>query len=470
MAALNMYTIKEVLIPAESGYETVDVHIGGGRINAIGTDLPPMGIVVEGQDRLLLPGFVNAHTHSSEAWQRCKIPQLPLELWLAELFEFPPLTPEQVYLSALYTASDTFRSGGTCIVDHFVMIPGQEIESVAATVKAYRETGIRAFVGPLLQDHPREFAMPGAREALKESPEIRSTEDTLLLLQEVIERFHRPEDGVYVMAAPAGPHFCTDALITGCIELSERYHLPRHTHLLETRGHQQVAYETYGCSAVERLHRLGFLGPQTSLAHCVWLEDSDIELLLSTGSTVVHNPLSNLRLGSGIAPILKYLQRGVTVSFGCDGAASNDAQDLLEAIKIGTILHNVTDDDYRTWITPRQAVEMAAQGGATGLKMGDQIGSLTVGKQADLVMYDLTHLSLMPAQDPIGLLVLGRPVNVVDSLWVRGRRLMADGHVLTIDEPDLLNLLIDSTYGHCELNSATRRQIETHYRQVMQLA
>ncbi len=149
------------------------------------------------------------------------------------------------------------------------------------------------------------------------------------------------------------------------------------------------------------------LSDRTTLAHCVWLNDADIAILAETQSTVVHNPLSNLRLGSGIAPILKYRQAGVNVTFGCDGASSNDSQDLLEAIKMGSILHNVTDSDYQHWITPRQAVEMASLGGAKGLNLADKLGSLTVGKQADLVLYDLTNLSLLPRTDPIGLLVLG---------------------------------------------------------------
>jgi cytosine/adenosine deaminase-related metal-dependent hydrolase len=131
-------------------------------------------------------------------------------------------------------------------------------------------------------------------------------------------------------------------------------------HLLETPAQKQLANEKYGCSAVEHLQKIGCLSPITSLAHCVWLDDSDMAIVAETGATVVHNPLSNLRLGSGIAPILKYRQAGANVSFGCDGAASSDSQDLLEAIKIGSILHNITDLDYRQWITPRQSVEMAS--------------------------------------------------------------------------------------------------------------
>ncbi|MEG4959288.1 MULTISPECIES: amidohydrolase family protein [unclassified Microcoleus] len=191
--------------------------------------------------------------------------------------------------------------------------------------------------------------------------------------------------------------------------------------------------------------------------------------MAETGATVVQNPLSNLRLGSEIAPILKYSQAGVNVSFGCDGAASNDSQDLLEAIKIGSILHKITDLDYRQWITPRQSVEMAFLEGEKGLNAADEMGSLTVGKKADFVLYDLTSLSLLPRTDPIGLLILGCPTNAVDSVWVNGKQIVAEGKVKTIDVNALRRELLDRSEWTSKRQSQTVNEIEAHYRQVMKL-
>ncbi|MBV8886441.1 MAG: amidohydrolase family protein, partial [Chroococcidiopsidaceae cyanobacterium CP_BM_RX_35] len=201
----------------------------------------------------------------------------------------------------------------------------------------------------------------------------------------------------------------------------------------------------------------------------VWLSNADIAILAKTQSTVVHNPLSNLRLGSGIAPILKYRQAGVNVTFGCDGAASNDSQDLLEAIKIGSILHNVTDLDYHHWLTPLQAVEMASLGGAKGLNMDEQMGSLTVGKKADLVLYDLKSLSLLPRTDPIGLLVLGRPTQAVHSVWVNGKQVVDNCRVITIDVDNLRQQLFERSHWH-QRRSQTVAQIESRYRAVLGLS
>lgn len=466
------FTIENVLIAVEGGYRTANVQVEGDRITAIANQTATLAegtTAIDGRNKLLLPGFVNAHTHSSEMWQRGIIPPLPLELWIAELYDFTPLDAEKVYLSALGTAVETLLSGGTTVVDHLVLIPGQELEAIAAADRAYREIGIRAFIGPLIQDESLTAGMPSGGADMDRVPYIRSTEATLELMKEAIARFHRPEEGVNIMLAPTGMQLCSDALFEGCVELSDRHNLCRHAHLLETRAQQQLAQEKYGGSAVEHLKQIGFLSARTSLAHCVWLDDADINIMAETQSTVVHNPLSNLRLGSGIAPLIKYRQAGVNVSFGCDGAASNDSQDLLEAIKIGSILHNITDLDYRHWITPRQSVEIASMGGAKGLNMGDETGSLTVGKKADFVLYDLTNLSLLPRTDPIGLLILGRPTQAVDSVWVNGKQIVSEGQVKTINVDELRKQLFEQSEWSGDRQSQTVSEIESRYRRVMKL-
>nr|WP_228049036.1 amidohydrolase [Nodularia sp. LEGE 04288] len=457
------------MIAVDDAYLTVDVQIVNDQIAAIAPDLEVIGTAFDGRNKLLLPGFVNAHTHSSEMWQRGIMSIFPLELWLAELYDFAPLDLEKVYLSALGTAVETLLSGGTSVVDHLVLTPGLELETIATAVRAYKEVGIRAFIAPLIQDESLSAGIPSGESVQNHEPYFRSTAATLQIIEEAVKQFHRPEEGVSILVAPTGIQLCTDALFTGCIELSDRYNLCRHSHLLETKAQKKLAQEKYGCTAVEHLQRIGFLSDRTSLAHCIWLNDTDITILAQTQSTVVHNPLSNLRLGSGIAPILKYLRAGVNVCFGCDGASSNDSQDLLEAIKIGSILHNITDLDYQNWITPRKSVEMASLGGAKGLNIADKIGSLSVGKQADLVLYDLTNLSLLPRTDPIGLLVLGRPTNVVHSAWVKGKQIVTNGQVNTINLDNLRQELFNRSQWETKRKSQSVEQIETHYRQVMDL-
>lgn len=462
-----MLTIQQVLIPGEQ-YQVVDVQIEADRITAIAPQLESIGTVISGQDKLLLPGFVNAHTHSSQVWQRGLIPQLPLELWLAELYDSTPSDLEQIYLGALSTAVETLLSGGTCVMDHLSLVAGHELETVAAVVRAYQQVGIRGFIAPLIQDQPFAAGFPAGLQSLSPKPYQYSTEEVLALMEAIVTQFHQPDTGISIAVGPTGFHRCSDALLQGCAELSDRHNLCRHAHLLETKAQKLLAQEKYAHSAVEHLRQIGYLGSRTSLAHCVWLSDPDIATLAETQSTVVHNPISNLRLGSGIAPILKCRHAGVNVAFGCDGAASNDSQDLLEAIKLGCILHNTTDFDYHHWITPHQAVEMAALGGAKGLNLGDQCGSLAIGKKADLVLYDLTNVSLLPHTDPIGLLVLGRPTGVVDSVWVNGTRVVTNGQVTGVDLAELRQQFHHSQQK-AHQPSQTLAQVEAHYRQVMKL-
>lgn len=463
------FTIQNVLIPTSEGYTTVDVQIQADRIIAIAPNLTVIGTAIDGTNKLLLPGFVNAHTHSSEMWQRGIIPPVPLELWLAELYEFTPLDPEQAYLSAVGTAIETLFTGGTSVVDHLVLIPGKEIETIAAANRGYREVGIRAFIAPLIQDEALSAGIPTGGDEVKHGDYVRPTQATLEMVEEAVKQFHRPDEGVEILVAPTGIQLCSDALFEGCMELSDRYDLSRHAHLLETKAQKLLANEKYGCSAVQHLKDMGWLSEKTSLAHCVWLDEHDIQLMAETRSTVVHNPLSNLRLGSGIAPILKYRQAGVNVAFGCDGSASNDSQDLLEAIKIGSILHSVTDFDYHHWITPRQSVEMASLGGAIGLNRADQFGSLEVGKKADLVLYDLKSLSLLPRTDPIGLLILGRPINVVSHAWVNGKPVISNHEICNVSVNDLKEKLFDQSEWTPKQKSISVAETEVRYRSVMGL-
>lgn len=242
------FTIQNVLIPLSDDYATVDVQIIDGALAAMSTtgsaytpNLQAIGTVIDGKNKLLLPGFFNAHTHSSEMWQRGIMSVFPLELWLAELYDFTPLDPEQVYLSALGTAVETLLSGGTSVVDHLVLIPGLELETIAIATRAYTEVGIRAFIAPLIQDESLSAGMPSGKSAQKHEPYFRSTAATLEIIEEAVRQFHRPDQGINILVAPTGIQLCTDALFQGCTELSDRYNLCRHSHLLETRAQEKLA-------------------------------------------------------------------------------------------------------------------------------------------------------------------------------------------------------------------------------------
>ncbi len=465
-----MQTLIQSVLTLQNGtLESVDVLVGGDRIHTVtpANTLPgaPHQRVIDGTDRLLLPGFVNGHTHSSQVWQRGLIPQLPLELWLANVFDSTPRQLDQFYWGAVSTAVDTLMSGGTCVMDHAYVIPGQEMETVAALVRGYKAVGIRAVIAPLIQDLPFASGFPKGC-LLPQSASPRSAAELLTMMAAIVAEFHDPENGIYIGVGPTGFHRCSDELLQGCGKLSDRHQLCYHTHLLETLAQHRLAQERYGISAVQHLQNLGCLTPRTSVAHGVWIDDGDIEILARAGSTLVHNPVSNLRLGSGLAPILKCLQGGLNVAIGCDGAASNDAQNLLEAIKLGTILHTVTDQDYENWLTPEQALYMATVGGSKGVNLGDRTGTIAPGMDADLILYNLNHPSLLPCNNPLQLLVLGRPTDVVEAAWVQGRQLVDQGQVLTVDTA-ALNHMLRLQPQAVHQTTLPHHPVEPHYREVM---
>ena len=472
---MNKTLIQNVLTLTPAGVQSVDVQVIDALIEAVApaNTIPAdsQQQIVSGEDKLLLPGFVNGHTHSSQVWQRGLIPQLPLELWLADVFDSTPSELDRFYWGAVSTAVDTILSGGTCVMDHAYVIPGQEKETMAALIRGYKAAGIRAVIAPLIQDMPFSAGFPQGN--LLRSPNkapsyaSKTADEILSLMESLIQTFHDPDEGIYIGLGPTGFHRCSDDLLQGCMKLSDHYRLCYHTHLLETKAQQQLAQERYDTSGVKHLHQLGCLQPHTSLAHGVWLNDDDIELLAATGATLVHNPVSNLRLGSGLAPILKCLQAGVNVSFGCDGAASNDAQNLLEVIKLGTILHNISDSDYRHWLTPVRALEMATIGGAKGVGLGDRTGTLAPGMEADIVLYDLNHPSLLPCADPLQLLVLGRPTDVVEAVWIKGKLVVESGQLLTVDTHELHSTLRRQALPINSFEFQQIQRVESHYRQVM---
>lgn len=225
-------------------------------------------------------------------------------------------------------------------------------------------------------------------------------------------------------------------LLRGAAALRRKYGLAGHVHLLETRSQALQARRMLPSkSAVKHLHESGFLQlPGTSCAHSIWLTDEEIELMAKCEASVVHCPTSNLRLGSGVFPLSKMEAAGVNVAVGCDGAASSDGQDIVEVIKLATMLHTVSTPEYRQWPRARHlALDIAAKGGYKAVNYGGKAGVIAEGMMADVGLYNLSALSLLPRTDPLQLLVCGSRTqapdagSALDAAWVDGVRVIKDG-------------------------------------------
>lgn len=432
----------------DGAFARADVAIDGRRVEQVGAVAGRDGAAeLDASGYAVLPGMINAHTHSNENWFRGRFDNLPLEVWL--LFAYPLMyaprhTEREVYVRTALGAMEMLRGGTTAVVDFLYELPELTEDSLRAVVAAYQDVGMRALVCLAVAD--RSFYEGAAVDAGLISAETRAELDRrpppaigdwLSACRGLVERYHRPEEGIAIGLAPAGPHRCSDELLLECLELAQERDLQVHTHTLETRLQAEEARARHGCSVIEHLAGIGFLGPRVHLCHGVWMSERDAEIVSGAGATVVHNPLSNLKLGSGVAPVPVLRDRGVHLALGTDGMCSADGQDMFQAVKLAALVHKVAGRSYEEWIGARDAWGMATAAGARVL--GDPAaGRIDPGAHADVVLADLAHPAFTPLNDPLLHVALQAPTAAVGHVLVGGRRVVCEGRLTGVDERALL--------------------------------
>ncbi|HWI74747.1 MAG TPA: amidohydrolase family protein, partial [Baekduia sp.] len=392
----------------------VDLVIEDGRVAAIEPAQDRSGAageVLDGRGLLALPGLVNAHTHSPENPSRGLGDGLALEPWLARLMgESGPYTEEDHYWCALATAAELLLCGCTAVLDHVGMTPIRD-GGFDGVMRAYRDAGIRGGMAPLFSDHDatatlaRSLGVEGVGEALipQQVPAL-PTPEAIALTEDAIDRWHGAEGGrLHVLAGASGIQWASEELLVGMADLARRRGTTMQLHVLETRVQDAACRLRFGGrSGVAVLDELGVLGPDVSMAHCVWLDDGDVELIAARGGVVVHNPAANARLRSGRARVAELLRAGVTVAIGTDGAASSDDQQMWFAMRLATLLHRGPDED---WVSSADALWMATVAGARALGVPG-LGTLEPGAPADVALVDRASSGLAGARELEASLVL----------------------------------------------------------------
>jgi 5-methylthioadenosine/S-adenosylhomocysteine deaminase len=388
--------------------------------------------------------MVNAHAHSNENWFRGLWDNLPLEPWM--LFSYPVLaaptqSADEIYVRTLLGGIELLRSGATTVVDF--LYDGEE--SLEPVVRAYRDLGLRALIGLGYSDrayHETVVLDEGlvSRELIdrieRERPPAWSELEAFT--RRAVEKYHRPDEGISICPAPSGPQRCTDEMLAGVAALAEELDLMVHIHVLETRMQAVSGQKMYGRTLPEHMDALGFLSPRVCFEHGIWMTPSDIELVRDRGVTIVHNPVSNMKLGSGIAPVPELLRKGVNVALGTDGMCSNDGQDMFATLKSAALLHKLWDVDFEQWLGAQEAWDMATAGGAVAAGDRDGLGRIETGRRADLLLLDLKTLPFTPLNDPLRQLALGSTTLAVDSVMVGGEWRMVNGRIKGIDEAAVL--------------------------------
>lgn len=399
-------------------------------------------VVKDVQGQIVMPGLVNAHHHSYGNLLKGHMEATPLEVYvLYVLAEAPHITPEDVEIACGLGSLELLLSGCTAVLDHLSQTPA----GLSVAARVYRNVGIRAMLTPQFSDLSFADSVPStladAAIALGQ-PYVGSPQNPQELLdavEQVVQACHRPQEGVTVAIGPSAPVRCSDKLLVGSAELARRYGLQWHTHLLESRAQVVKARERYGRSMVEHVADLGLLEARASLAHAIWVSDKDLNRIGRSGAAIVHVPAANLQLGDGIMSFPQVRKHGIPVALGTDSSGCAGCQSMFEAMKLAAIVARVIEPDAHAWPTSLDALEAATLGGAWALGLQDEIGSLQVGKSADLVFLKRDVPALTPLHNPTWQVVFGRPEGAVAEVWVRGRPVLVGGRLEGLDRNALLD-------------------------------
>jgi 5-methylthioadenosine/S-adenosylhomocysteine deaminase len=442
------------------------IVVDGNRITYVGpvawTPAGPFDRIIEAERLIAIPGMTNAHCHSPANLVRGMMPGKPLEIWRTYYrASLRHMREEDFYASALLGGMEMLKNGATTVLDHFFGNQACRFMGAGAAIQAMRDLGLRHVVALTLSDKSYEETIPLENSASElrgeiqrmSASEAKATQAWIDDCEAFIETFHAPEKLTIACPGPSAVQRCTDRLLVGSAELAHKRKLPIHIHLAETKPQAIMGQRIYGTSLLRHLDEIGVLGETMSLAHAIWVEPEDIELFAKRGAIPVHNPASNLRIGSGLAPIKEYMRAGVKIALGTDGAASNDGQNMFDAIRLATLIHNQAGSHFNDWIGPRQALAMATRNGACAF--GIDAGAIAPGKLADIVLLRRDTAAFTPLNDVLGQLAFCENGASVHSVLVDGEFVVEAGRLTKIDESEVLRL---ATQARLRLDTSIERE------------
>ncbi|MBO6637740.1 MAG: amidohydrolase [Roseitalea sp.] len=420
MSEFDLIIENTIVVTADAEGRVVDkggVAVAGGRIAQVlpQADLEPMksraARVIDGSGHILMPGLINTHCHAGDCLFRGLVENLPLEAWLQTVWkaEGAILDPDTTRLGSVIGFAEQLLSGVTTVMDMF-WYP-------RATVEAARAVGLRVTAGGIF------FDPPGMDKKTADSR------------QGDAERFiaeFADADDVIVATMPHGAYTVSPDNLRLAKDIAEAHGALYHVHAAETQAEQADVTSRYGRSVIRHMDHLGLLDERTVLAHCVHLDDEEIAILARTGATAVHNPVSNLKLGSGIARIPDLLAAGVRVTLGTDGAISGNDLDMWLAIRLAAMLHKGAAMDAEA-VSTGQALAMATREGAAALGAGDRLGTLEPGKFADMAMVDIRRAHAVPLFDPVTHLIYSANKSDVRHVFLGGEQVVCDGVLTRMD-------------------------------------
>jgi guanine deaminase len=418
--------------------------------------------------RLIIPGLINAHTHSHGGLSKGIGDRWNLEiLQTANPWMGGQRGAEDKYLSALITAIDQVEKGTTACYDLFFEFPVPTVDGMAAVASAYREVGLRAVIAPMVSDLTFYQSLPGFIDAVTRvdggkagAMRMGGPDDIVAALKRLAAQWSYPGDQLRLGIAPTIPHHCTREFMIGCRDVAREHGLVMQTHVGEAKYQAASSFSIFGMSMTRTMDSVGIVGPWFSAAHAVWLDPDDMRLLAERGAQVAHNPGANLRLGSGIGAARDYLRHGVTLGIGTDGCHCSDNQNMFEAMRAASFVSRVRGLPPQEWLSTHEAFQLATEGSARVLGFQDQIGRIAKGYKADLVLLDLDHVNFMPLNNAVNQIVHAEDGCGVDKVLIGGRLVVSGGSVIGIDKRALAakaDAAVERLHG---LNAQARRFAE----------
>ncbi|SDN41929.1 5-methylthioadenosine/S-adenosylhomocysteine deaminase [Fictibacillus solisalsi] len=394
-----------------------DLLIEGNTIQDIGNLEPLYGQheVWDVKDYLILPGLVNGHQHTPMSLLRCYSDDLPLMEWLNKkmLPAEMKMTSEDRYWGAMLSIAEMIKSGTTAYADMYI-----DMDTIAAAVQ---ETGIRASLSRGMIAMDSNYS-----DRIEES-------------RNLVKKWHKQADGrITVMIAPHSPYMCPPDFLRDAVNLAKELDVPLHTHLAETADERNMIQERHGMSPVQYLQQAGFFDhTSVNLAHGVHFTEDDLSILGGLTGGIIHNPVSNAKLACGTADLVELAKGGIKVGLGTDGPGSASTLDMFMEMKAAAWMQKLLQEDASA-LTAHEILTMATKNGAEILGIGQETGSIEVGKKADLLFMNMNQPHLVPAHQNPSLLVYAAAGQDVDSVMVDGKLIMKHRELLTMDEEKVM--------------------------------
>ena len=405
-----------------------NIFIKNDRIEYIGAESNfEADNIIDAGGNAVIPGFVQTHIHLTQSLLRGQADDLELMDWLKK--RIWPLeaahTAESNYISAKLGIAELIKGGTTTLVDM------ETVHHTDSSFQAIFETGIRALSGKCMMDYGHDIPV-GIFE---------KTEDSLAESLQLLKKWHMKDSGrIRYAFAPRFVVSCTEELLVKVGDYAKEYNVMVHTHASENRKECEIVEKDRGMRNIEYIHKIGLTGKNLILVHCIWLSENEMKILADTGTQVVHCPGSNMKLASGIAKIPELLDMGVNVSLGADGAPSNNNLDMFREMRLAALLQK-TRLLSPTVMTANTVFEMATIGGAKAVGQENDIGSLEIGKKADLAIINLDEIHMTPAADAdiVSSLVYCASASDVLTTIVNGKILMENRQLTTMSEKDIMD-------------------------------